>query len=189
MPAQLLSFFLPFFLAPTHVFSPAGVCSLEGRWRSQYYGGVGGDVLVEDTLTFEANNKTFVQVLQPYPTDACDVNSLIWEGTYNQLNQTNFRMSFIYCELSQLGCLNCTPSGDFQITSKFQPDCSSFTYQSQDESQGVRTYYQLILDEDATAAAGQLTEDAEVTPDEPDVVLKELEIVLHQYYDDNADNE
>ena len=98
--------------------SPAGVCSLGGKWRSQYYDSVEGNLLVADELTFGINDTAFLQVLEPYPTGTCDVNTLIWEGTYIQLNQTNFRLSFIFCEISQLGCLNCTPAGDFQVTSK-----------------------------------------------------------------------
>ena len=141
---------------------------------------------MEDILTF-ADNDTFVQVLEPYPTDACDINSVIWEGTYIQLNQTNFRMAFVYCEITKLGCLNCTPSGDFQITSKFQADCSSFTYQSQDESQGVRTYYRF---DDVAAPTQQLAADAAVTPENGAYAAvkhdndedADPEIAPHQYY-------
>ena len=111
-----------------------------GTWRAQYYDLREGDLLVEDETTFSASGE-FEQLLEPYPTDGCDPNQVTWTGDYVQFNQTVTRMSFINCGIDQRGCLNCTPTADLAINTKFRADCQSFVWSSNDIDDVSRTYY------------------------------------------------
>ena len=116
------------------------VCDIVGEWRAQYYSGGDRDLLVEDDTTFDSDGR-FVQVLRPYPTDACEENVVTWVGTYTQTNQTSLFASFIECQADQVGCVKCSPTSNYQIDTKFTVGCKSFTWKSQDILDPERTYF------------------------------------------------
>jgi len=127
--------------APT---TPPGECQLAGyEWTAQYHDNRDNNTLVIDTLSFNAAG-TFVQELRPADYDECqDGNMVMWIGTFNECDETTIEFSRQACSQDAQGCLTCGPTSTEYITIKFQPDCLSFVWISDDDSAEWRTYTRL----------------------------------------------
>jgi len=120
---------------------PVGDCQLAGyEWNALYHDHYENDTLVVDNLSFSGNG-TFVQKLRPYEHTECDDhNTVTWTGTYDQLNATTIVFIRQGCSQDGPGCLKCGPTSTEHITTKFQPDCLSFMWTSDDTDSEPRTY-------------------------------------------------
>lgn len=120
---------------------PPGDCQLASyEWTALYHDRYDNDTLVVDNLSFSGAG-TFVQELRPYEYTEChEHNTVTWTGTFNQFNTTTTVFIRQACNQDAAGCLKCGPTSTEYITTKYQPDCLSFMWTSDDADSEPRTY-------------------------------------------------
>ena len=118
-----------------------GDCQLAGyEWTALYHDSHDNNTLVVDNLSF-GDAGLFVQELRPYEYTEChEHNTVTWTGTFDQVNATTTVFIRQGCSQDGPGCLKCVATSTEYITTKFQPDCRSFVWTSDDEDAEPRTY-------------------------------------------------